>query len=122
MLHICTGSSTIPVKVWYATPMWMINFAMVPFANAAMASRFTRKWTCFVFNPTWAMRILTLADPDKYSEADCGPDMVTHCISFLLFVVATLIVLWLSGGVACIMNVEYCGVIPTELTGVQKII
>jgi hypothetical protein len=65
------------------------------------------------------MRMLTLADPDKYSEADCGPDMMTHCISFLGFVAATLIVLWLSGGTACIMDVGACGKIPTQLNDVH---
>ena len=120
VLHIVTGSSTIPVHTWYATPMWLLNFAIVPFANAAMASRFMRKWTCFVFNPTWAMRLLMFAQPDKYSEADCAPDMRTHAISFCGFVGATLVVLWLSGGVACIKNAADCGRIPTELNSIHE--
>jgi fucose 4-O-acetylase-like acetyltransferase len=122
LLHIVTGVSTIPVHVWYATPMWALNFAVVPFANAAMASRFTRKWTCFVFNPTWAMRPLMLVAPDKFTEADCQPDMLTHAISFTGFIVATLLILWLSGGVACIKDAEMCGHIPTELVGVHQIL
>ena len=115
LLHITTGISTIPVKVWYGSLMWAINFAMVPLANAAMASRFTRKWTCFVFNPTWAMRLVMFADPDKYTEADCQPDMRTHAISFCGFCAATLIVMWLSGGIACIKNAADCGMIPAKL-------
>ena len=122
LLHIVTGVSTIPVHVWYATPMWALNFAVVPFANAAMASRFTRKWTCFVFNPTWAMRPLMLVAPDKFTEADCQPDMLTHAISFTGFIVATLLILWLSGGVACIKDAEMCGHIPTELNGIHEIL
>jgi hypothetical protein len=119
VLHIVTGSSTIPVHTWWSTAMWICNFAAVPFVNAAMASRFTRKWTCFVFNPTWAMRLLVFAAPDKYSDADCLPDMRTHAISFLGFLGATLAVLWLSGGVACIKNVDACGKIPTEFTALH---
>jgi len=122
VLHIFTGESTIPVKTWYGTLMWIANFAAVPFANAAMASSFMRKWTCFVFNPTWAMRPLQLVAPDLFTEADMKPDMVTHAISFLGFLVATLVVLWLSGGVACIKDISACGRIPTELNGVHEVL
>ena len=111
-LRICTGVSTLPVKTWYSMPAWGLNFAAVPFVNAAMASKFTRKWTCFVFNPTWAYRLLQLADPDKYTEKDMNPTMIQHAISFTGFMVGTFVTLWLSGGMGCVMNVTACGVNP----------
>lgn len=119
MLRICTGMSTIPVKRWYSAAMWGLNFAAIPFVNAAMASRFVRKWTCFIFNPTWAYRILQLANPDKYTDADVNPSMIMHAISFTGFMVGTFGVMWLSGGMACVLDADKCGVLPTLPAGLH---
>ena len=109
MLRIFTGGSIIPVHEVWSIPLWLINFASIPFVNAAMASRFTRKWTCFIFNPTWAMKVLGLADPDKFIEDEAGaPSLATHAVSFTGLFLVTCGILYLGGGVGCIMASHDC--------------
>ncbi len=105
MLRLFTGGSIIPVHEFYSIPMWLANFASIPFVNAAMASRFTRKWTCFIFNPTWAMKVLGFTDPDKYIEDEVGaPTLATHAVSFSGLFLVTCFILYMGGGFGCIMN------------------
>ena len=67
-----------------------------------MASRFTRKWTCFVFNPTWAMKVLGFSDPDKYIEDEVGaPTLATHAVSFTGLFLVTAFILYMGGGFGC---------------------
>jgi hypothetical protein len=109
ILRLFTGGSIIPVHEVYSIPVWMMNFVSIPFINAAMASRFTRKWTCFVFNPTWAMKVLGFSDPDKYIEDEVGaPTLATHAVSFTGLFLVTSLILYMGGGFGCIMNSHDC--------------
>jgi hypothetical protein len=88
-------------------PVWLVNFSLVPLVNLLFAHRWVRKWSCFIFNPTWAMKLVGFSDPDKFlaeSENPRAPDMMTHCISFLGLFTVTSVVLFIGGGVRCIMN------------------
>jgi hypothetical protein len=114
-LRLFTGGSIIPVHEFYSIPMWLANFASIPFVNAAMASRFTRKWTCFIFNPTWAMKLLGFVDPDKYIEDEVGaPTLATHAVSFTGLFLITAFILYMGGGFGCIMSAY-----PLRLSRVQ---
>ena len=112
LLNLLTGATHYPNHVWYAMPVWIVNFALVPLVNLLFAHRWVRKWTCFIFNPTWAMKLVGFADPDKFlaeSENPRAPDMMTHCISFLGLFTVTSLVLFVGGGVHCIMNQDSLG-------------
>jgi hypothetical protein len=107
LINLLTGATHFPNHVWYAVPVWLVNFMLVPLVNLLFAHRWVRKWTCFIFNPTWAMKLVGFADPDKFlaeSENPRAPDMMTHCISFLGLFTVTSLVLFIGGGVRCVMN------------------
>jgi fucose 4-O-acetylase-like acetyltransferase len=112
LLNLLTGATHYPNHVWYAMPVWAVNFCLVPMVNLLFAHRWVRKWSCFIFNPTWAMKLVGFADPDKFlaeSENPRAPDMMTHCISFLGLFTVTSGVLFIGGGVRCIMNQDAPG-------------
>ena len=112
LLNLLTGATHYPNHVWYAMPVWIVNFSLVPMVNLLFAHRWVRKWTCFIFNPTWAMKLVGFADPDKFlaeSENPRAPDMMTHCISFLGLFTITSIILFVGGGVHCVMNQDSLG-------------
>lgn len=87
----------------------------MPTSPAPRPLRFTRKWTCFIFNPTWAYRLLQFTNPDKFTDADVNPSMIQHAISFTGFMILTFCTIWLGGGWPCVINADKCGVLPPAL-------